>query len=315
MLDNQHKIGIYVNFVKGGNKMTPGQLNKGLGKGLGALLSVEGIPDDKKDVVVDLKITDVFPNGNQPRKRFDDVPLQELADSIKENGVIQPIIVVKKDSGYQVVAGERRWRATRLAGLTTIPAIIRDLTSLQVLEHALIENIQRQDLNPLEEAYALNNLMKEHGLTQEELSKRLGKSRSAIANTVRLISVDKGVQDFIRNGDLTAGHARPLLSLTNPEDQRRAADFIIEKDLSVRETEEYVKRYQLPKLEIEEDDEAGMPPAIEISKKDVERKLTRHFGTRVKLKLKDQIRGKGSISIEFFSYDDLDRVIEIIEEK
>ena len=296
--------------------MTPAQQSKGLGKGLGALLSVEGLPDDKKDLVVELKITDVFPNGNQPRKQFDDTPLQELADSIRENGVIQPIIVTKKESGYQVVAGERRWRASRLAGLASIPAIVRDLTSLQVMEHALIENLQREDLNPLEEAYAMTHLMKEHGLTQEELSRRLGKSRSAIANTVRLTGVDKGVQDFIRNGDLTAGHARPLLSLASVEEQRRAADYIIEKELSVRETEEYVKRMQLPKFNISEDeDEAALPPAIEVSKKDVERKLTRHFGTRVKLKLKDQVRGKGSISIEFFSYDDLDRVIEIIEEK
>ena len=292
------------------------QQGKGLGKGLGALLSIDSIPDEKKDVVIDLKINDIFPNREQPRKLFDDASLQELADSIKENGVIQPIIVVKKDKGYQIVAGERRWRASRLAEMPSIPAIIRELTSLQTLEQALIENIQREDLNPLEEAYAMEYLMKEHALTQEQLSKKLGKSRSAIANTVRLIGVDSGVQDFIRNGDLSAGHARTLLSLPTYEDQRKAADYIIEKDLSVRETEEYIKKLLLPKINIPEKDMDMMsiPPAMEISSKDVERKLTRHFGTKVKLKMKDQIRGKGAISIEFFSYDDLDRVIDILEQ-
>ena len=182
--------------------------SKGLGKGLGALLSVEGIPEQTQDSVVELKINDINPNGEQPRKKFDEEALQELASSINENGLIQPIIVVKKGTGYRIVAGERRWRACRLAGLTVIPAIVRDLTDQQTMEQALIENIQRQDLNPLEEAYAMDRLMKDHGLTQEQLSKKLGKSRPAIANTVRLMSIDESIQDFIRNGDLTAGHEK-----------------------------------------------------------------------------------------------------------
>ena len=297
--------------------MGPVPVSKGLGKGLGALLSMEGIPEQLKDSVVELKITDINPNGEQPRKRFDEDSLQELASSITENGVIQPIIVVKKGTGYRIVAGERRWRASRLAGLSVIPAIIRDLTDLQTMEQALIENIQRQDLNPLEEAYAMDRLMKEHGLTQEQLSKKLGKSRPAIANTVRLMAIDESIQDYIRNGDLTAGHARALLALNSVEEQKKAADVILSKEMSVRETEEYVRRLLLPKPEkVKENPELDKnSAAIALSAKDVERKLTKYFGTRVKLKVKDQIKGKGSLVIEYFSYDDLDRVLEIIGDK
>ncbi|MEI8200514.1 MAG: ParB/RepB/Spo0J family partition protein [Eubacteriales bacterium] len=294
-----------------------GPVSKGLGKGLGALLSVEGIPEQLKDSVVELKITDINPNGEQPRKRFDEESLQELASSITENGVIQPIIVVKKGTGYRIVAGERRWRASRLAGLTVIPAIVRDLTDLQTMEQALIENIQRQDLNPLEEAYAMDRLMKEHGLTQEQLSKKLGKSRPAIANTVRLMAIDESLQDYIRNGDLTAGHARALLALPSLEEQKKAADVILNKELSVRETEEYVRRILMPKPEkVKDSPELDKnSAAIALSAKDVERKLTKYFGTKVKLKVKDQIKGKGSLVIEYFSYDDLDRVLDIIGER
>jgi len=294
-----------------------GPVSKGLGKGLGALLSVEGIPEQLKDSVVELKITDINPNGEQPRKRFDEESLQELASSITENGVIQPIIVVKKGTGYRIVAGERRWRASRLAGLSVIPAIVRDLTDLQTMEQALIENIQRQDLNPLEEAYAMDRLMKEHGLTQEQLSKKLGKSRPAIANTIRLMAIDESLQDYIRNGDLTAGHARALLALPSLEEQKKAADVILNKELSVRETEEYVRRILLPKPDkLKNSPELDKnSAAIALSAKDVERKLTKYFGTKVKLKVKDQIKGKGSLIIEYFSYDDLDRVLEIIGER
>lgn len=294
-----------------------GPSSKGLGKGLGALLSVEGIPETLKDSVVELKITDINPNSDQPRKRFNEEGLQELADSIKENGLIQPIIVVKKGSGYRIVAGERRWRASRLAGMTVIPAIIRDLTDLQTMEQALIENIQRQDLNPLEEAYAMDRLMKEHGLTQEKLSKQLGKSRSAVANTVRLITIDESIQDFIRNGDLSAGHARALLALSSPDDQRKAADVVLNKEYSVRETEEYVRKLMEPKI-VEKQDKGqddGNYTAFTISAKDVERRITKFFGTRCKLKVKDKVKGKGTLIIEYFNYDDLDRVLELIERR
>ena len=216
--------------------------SKGLGKGLGALLSTEGIPEDAKDSVVELKINDISPNNGQPRKLFNDEALHELAASIKENGVIQPIIVQKKGTGYRIVAGERRWRASRLAGHSIIPAIVRDLTDQQTLEQALIENLQREDLNPLEEAYAMSNLLKSHNMSQEQLAKKLGKPRATIANTIRLINIDESLQDFIRNGDLSAGHAKALLSLKDSEDQRKAADVIIAKDMTVRQAEEYVRR-------------------------------------------------------------------------
>jgi len=292
-----------------------GPAGKGLGKGLGALLSMEGIPEQAMDSVVELKVNDVHPNEDQPRKSFREEGLRDLANSIIENGVIQPIIVAKRGTGYRIVAGERRWRAARLAGKTVIPAIIRELSDLETMEQALIENIQREDLNPIEEAYAMDNLMKEHGLTQEQLSKKLGKSRPAIANTIRLINIDISIQDFIRNGDLSAGHARALLALGSGEDQRKAADVILAKEMSVRETEEYVRKLLSPKKEKEkiEQPDALASDAILLSAKDVERRLTKHFGTKVKLKMKDQVKGRGSVVIDYFSYDDLQRVLEIIE--
>ena len=285
---------------------------KGLGKGLGALLSVDGIPETQKDSVVELKINDISPNSEQPRKRFNEEALQELADSIKENGVIQPIIVSKRGTGYRIVAGERRWRASRLAGMNVIPAIVRDLTNQQTMEQALIENIQRQDLNPLEEAFAMDNLMKEHGLTQEALAKKLGKSRPAIANTLRLINIDESLQDFIRNGDLSAGHARALLAITDKEEQKKAADVVMIKEMSVRETEEYVKKILSGTPAAPRKTREKGSNAIAVSTKDVEHKLTAHYGTKVKLKLKDESKGKGSIVIEFYSYDDLDALLEMM---
>ena len=286
--------------------------NKGLGKGLGALMPTEGIPETQKDSVVELKINDISPNSDQPRKSFNQDALQELADSIKENGVIQPIIVAKRGKGYRIVAGERRWRASRLAGLTVIPAIVRDLTDQQTMEQALIENIQRQDLNPLEEAFAIENLMKEHGMTQEALAKKLGKSRPAIANTLRLINIDESLQDFIRNGDLSAGHARALLAITDKEEQKKAADIVMTKELSVRETEDFVKKFLNPKTTPRKTASKGSS-AVAISTKDVEHKLTSYYGTKVKLKLKDEVKGKGSIVIEYYSYDDLDRLLEMMD--
>jgi ParB family chromosome partitioning protein len=292
-----------------------GPAGKGLGKGLGALLSMEGIPEQAMDSVVELKVNDVHPNEDQPRKSFREEGLRDLANSIIENGVIMPIIVAKRGTGYRIVAGERRWRAARLAGKTVIPAIIRELSDLETMEQALIENIQREDLNPIEEAYAMDNLMKEHGLTQEQLSKKLGKSRPAIANTIRLINIDISIQDFIRNGDLSAGHARALLALDSGEDQRKAADVVLAKEMSVRETEEYVRKLLSPKKEKEKEEQPDTQAseAILLSAKDVERRLTKHFGTKVKLKMKDSSKGRGSVVIDYFSYDDLQRVLEIIE--
>ena len=290
--------------------------SKGLGKGLGALLSTEGIPEDAKDSVVELKINDISPNNGQPRKLFNDEALHELAASIKENGVIQPIIVQKKGTGYRIVAGERRWRASRLAGHSIIPAIVRDLTDQQTLEQALIENLQREDLNPLEEAYAMSNLLKSHNMSQEQLAKKLGKPRATIANTIRLINIDESLQVFIRNGDLSAGHAKALLSLKDSEDQRKAADVIIAKDMTVRQAEEYVRRllWALENQDKSSVEEKEIDPAIKLSTKQVEIRLKKHFGSRVKLKLADSTTGKGKIVIDYKNYEDLDRLLKLMEE-
>ncbi|MBR6880302.1 MAG: ParB/RepB/Spo0J family partition protein [Clostridiales bacterium] len=291
-----------------------GKSNKGLGKGLGALLSTEGIPENTKDSVIELKINDVSPNDGQPRKIFDETALNELADSIRENGVIQPIIVQKKGTGYRIVAGERRWRASRIAGLSVIPAIVRELTDKETMEQALIENLQREDLNPLEEAYAMDSLLKTHKMSQEQLAKKLGKPRATVANTVRLINIDESLQDFIRNGDLSAGHAKALLGLKDPEDQRKAADVIIAKDMTVRQAEEYVKKYlwalENPGSDKPRKKELGSQ--FNLSAREVEVKLKKSLGSKVKLKVSDPDTGKGKIVIDYKNYEDLDRLLELL---
>ncbi len=295
---------------------------RGLGKGIDALLPQKVVINtaDKTPVknedgnsTLEVVLGKIEPDKNQPRKNFSEDELHELAESIKKHGVIQPLLVEKNGERYTIVAGERRWRASRLAGLKVIPAIVRDLTDQQTMEQALIENIQRQDLNPLEEAFAMDNLMKEHGLTQEALAKKLGKSRPAIANTLRLINIDESLQDFIRNGDLSAGHARALLAITDKEEQKKAADVVMIKEMSVRETEEYVKKILSGAVAAPRKTRVKASSAVAISTKDVEHKLTSYYGTKVKLKLKDEAKGKGTIVIEYYSYDDLDRLLEMMD--
>ena len=253
-------------------KLPKGEKNKfsGLGRGLGALLNNEATNsllretdnqnesssyktnDDniqrkeslfEKNKVYNVNINFVMPNENQPRKFFDKIKLEELANSIKNNGIIQPILVTKvaKDK-YKIIAGERRWRAARLLGLKEVPILIRELTESEVLEQALIENIQRQDLNAIEEAEALTRLMDEHKLTQEEVSARVGKSRSSIANTLRLLSLPQSVQSLVIQDDLSAGHARALVAIKNEELQLSLAEEAINKDLSVRDIEKKIKK-------------------------------------------------------------------------
>lgn len=276
---------------------------RGLGKGLGALLSqADQLSEDVRSAIVELKITNISPNSDQPRKYFDQEKLEELAASIRENGVIQPIIVCRGQHGYKIVAGERRWRAARLAGLTVIPAIIRELTELQVLQHALIENIQRQDLNPLEEAYALDRLIREHQLTQEKLSAVVGRSRPAIANTLRLLNLSEPVRQMLISDALTAGHARALLAITKPEDQKKAAEMVQSKELSVRDTEKLVKKWLKPRATT-----ASKPDnAYLLSIKEVEEKLKNSLGTKVKLKDR---QGRGSIVIDYYTNDELSRLL------
>lgn len=279
---------------------------RGLGKGLGALLSqTDPISEEVRSAIVELKITDINPNVEQPRKYFDQNKLEELASSIRENGVIQPIIVCKGERGYRIVAGERRWRAARLAGLTVIPAIIRELTEVQVLQHALIENIQRQDLNPLEEAYALEKLIQEHQLTQEKLSSVVGRSRPAIANTLRLLNLSEPVRQMLMSEAITAGHARALLPIIQADEQKKAAEIVQTKELSVRDTEKLVKRWMNPRSKSSK----PVSEAYILSVKDVENRLTTTLGTKVKLKDR---QGKGSIVINYYSNDDLDRILERI---
>lgn len=287
--------------------------SKAMGRGLGALLSSDGIPENKRDSVVDLKINDISPNNAQPRKNFNDDALNELASSIEENGVIQPIIVQRKGEGYRIVAGERRWRAARIAGLSVIPAIVRDLSDKETMAQALIENIQREDLNPIEEASAMDNLLKTHKLTQEQLAKKLGKPRATIANTLRILNLDESLQEFVSRGDLSEGHAKAILALKDKEDQRKVADVIMAREMNVRQAEVFVKKY------IEAQNNPSGKKAVELpdiqftlSTKEVETKLKKQLGAKVKIKVLDNSTGRGRIVIDYKDNMDLDRLIEYL---
>lgn len=276
---------------------------RGLGKGLGALISSAN-EDPISNGVLELKINEIEPNVGQPRKKFDDDKLMQLSESIKEHGIVQPIIVRKEDNVYKIVAGERRWRAARLAGLTTVPVIVKDLSNRQVMEMALIENIQREDLNPIEEAEAYERLLNEYNMTQEELSKSIGKSRSTIANIIRLLALCNKVKEHLIDGEISSGHARALLSLEDKELQEKVCNEIIEKSLSVRETENLVKRIQnntekVSKVKTEDEN---------ILK--IEDDLKKILGTKVKLFNKNK---KGKIMIEYYSNDELERLLEIFK--
>lgn len=285
--------------------------NKGLGKGLGALLGSETIPNNEGRTVLDLNIQDVSPNENQPRKHFDREKLKELAASIQENGVIQPIIVSKVGAGYQIVAGERRWRAARLANAKTIPAIVKELTDLEILQQALIENVQRQDLNAIETGEALQRLMDEHGMTQEKLSAVVGMSRSALANTLRLQQLTAKVKKYVISEELSPGHARALLALPEKKTQDELAAWIVEKELSVRETERLVKKTLEAPVAVEIDSSAEEDDAYTLSIQTVEETLTRNLGTKVRLR-DNREKKKGQIVIDYYSLDDLERIMDIL---
>ena len=287
--------------------------SKAMGRGLGALLSSDGIPENKRDSVVDLKINDISPNNGQPRKNFNDEALNELASSIEENGVIQPIIVQRKGDGYRIVAGERRWRAARIAGLSVIPAIVRDLSDKETMAQALIENIQREDLNPIEEAAAMQNLLKAHKLTQEQLAKKLGEPRATIANTIRILNLDESLQDFVSRGDLSEGHAKVILGLKEKEDQRKVADIIMTRDMNVRQAEAFVKKY----IEAQNNPSAKKSPILpdlqfSLSAREVETRLKKQLGAKVKIKVLDNSTGRGRIVIDYKNNEDLDRLIEYL---
>ena len=287
--------------------------SKAMGRGLGALLSSDGIPENKRDSVVDLKINDISPNNGQPRKNFNDDALNELASSIEENGVIQPIIVQRKGEGYRIVAGERRWRAARIAGLSVIPAIVRDLSDKETMAQALIENIQREDLNPIEEASAMDNLLKTHKLTQEQLAKKLGKPRATIANTLRILNLDESLQEFVSRGDLSEGHAKAILALKDKEDQRKVADVIMAREMNVRQAEVFVKKYIEAQNNPSGKKAAELPDIqFTLSTKEVETKLKKQLGAKVKIKVLDNSTGRGRIVIDYKDNMDLDRLIEYL---
>ena len=275
----------------------------GLGKGLDALFGGNNIEEEIKDteVIENLKITQVEPNKNQPRRNFDEEALEELAESIKRYGVIQPIIVVKKEDYYEIVAGERRWRASKKAGLTTIPAIIRKQDERKNKEIALIENVQREDLNAYEKAVGIKELMQEYELTQQEVSEILGKSRSSIANTVRILNLDERVLELVKQGKLSEGHCRTLLAIEDRDKQYDMALRMLETGASVREAEKKVKA----KKKMGPKDEKYEPIV-----RDREDSFQGFFGTKVRL---EPGKRKGKIVIEYASNEDLERILDIIK--
>lgn len=275
-----------------------------LGKGLGALIpdEVEKNKDDKKLLISLNKIKN---NSDQPRKAFDNEKIAELAESIKHHGIIQPLIVRESGENYIIVAGERRWRAAKMAGLKEVPAIIMELTDEDVLEISLIENIQRQDLNPIEEAFAYKKLLSEFNITQVELSRRIGKSRTAITNTVRLINLDERVQSYLIDGIISEGHGRTLLSISDSEIQYELAQKVIDDKLSVRELERLIKRLSVENTRDNKEKQNKLNPYYN----DIKEKLQDHFGTKVNLSNK---KNKGKIEIEYYSEEDLQRILDII---
>ena len=283
--------------------------SKGLGKGLGSLLGDTANLGKNQEAAGEeqvVKIRLVEPNRNQPRKIFDETELQELADSILRYGVIQPLLVRDIDGHYEIIAGERRWRAAKLAGLKEIPVIVRDYSEQEAAEVSLIENIQRKDLNPIEEAQAYQKLIEEYGMTQEELSETLSKSRTVITNAMRLLKLPEPVRDMVAAGTLSTGHAKVLLGLENEEDLKKAAAEVMDKTLSVRETEALVHSMS---------DKKPRKVKKELKNKTAYQKVENNL--REKLQTKVSIRRRsdnaGRIEIEFYSLEDIERILEHIK--
>lgn len=271
--------------------------------------------DSLKDAVT-VRISEVEPNREQPRKVFDEEKLEELSQSIKTFGLLQPILVQKRDGYYEIIAGERRWRAALKAGLKEIPVVVRDYTEKEILELSLIENIQREDLNPIEEAQAYKRLADEFGMGQAEIAERVSKSRSAVANALRLLKLDEQVQKMVTDGQLSMGHARALLSLDIPKEQIITAQKVIEKQLSVRETEKLVKELlKKPSGDGEEESHKEQPeedPSIAIIYKQIEERLQQTLHTKVSIQRKRN--GHGKLLIDFYNSDDLEKIIDRLTE-
>ena len=289
---------------------------RGLGKGLDLMIpNIVGDKEKQKEVVFVpeqeqgpetlVKITKVEPNREQPRKHFDEDALQELADSIKQFGLLQPILVQDRKDYYEIIAGERRWRAAKLAGLKEVPVIIKNYTEQEIVEIALIENIQREDLNPIEEAQAYKKLLTEFNLKQDEVAERVSKSRAAVTNSIRLLKLGEKVQQMLIDDMITTGHARALLAVENEEEQYTLAQKIFDEKLNVREVEKLVKNlHKAPKPKKLDD------KALQAIYQNIEEKLKNSLSTKVSVSSKGN--GAGKIEIEFYSHDDLDRLLEIL---
>ena len=300
---------------------------RGLGRGLSNLIPTDDTTEDVspkaskqtktgavtktevvKKVEQTLNINRIEPNKNQPRKEFNEDALQELADSIKQFGVIEPLVVVKRKGYYELIAGERRWRAARLAGLKEVQVVIKDYDDQQIVESALIENIQREDLNPIEEAHAYERLIQEFNLTQDEVAERVSKSRTTVTNALRLLKLTEKVQQMLIDDMLSTGHVRALITITEPQLQYETAMYIFDKKLSVRETESYVKKLlnKKPKEKTSEKED----PELSFLYKAIENRLKESLGTKTTIKAKTKDSGK--IEIEYYSQEDLERITQLL---
>lgn len=276
---------------------------KALGRGLGALLSSDSTIDLGAEPS-EVELDSIVPGPMQPRTHFDEASLESLAESIRSHGIVQPLLVRRRDDGYELIAGERRWRAAKLAGISRVPIVVKEVPDESLLEIALIENIQRENLNPIEEAQAYRKLIETVGLTQEALASRVGRDRSYITNYLRLLKLPDDVQQLVKEGRLSTGHARALLALSHPDLQRRIARQIIDGGLSVRATEQLVQKAT-------EEKPARKPPApIDPNIKAAETKLRRALGTQVKIL--QAADGKGKLEISFFNAQDLDRIYNLL---
>ena len=294
--------------------MAPPPPKKRLGKGMNVLFGSGAPPApvarttrDPKNAVLKLAIEDIEPNQQQPRKHFKDQALRELANSIAEHGLMQPIVTRKRGDAYEIIAGERRWRASQLAGLKTVDVIVKDIAEDDVFVLALIENIQREDLNPIEEAEAYRQIIDQRNLTQEQLAEAVGKERSSIANVLRLLKLPRRVRSMVAEGALGMGHARSLLSLKKEEDMVKAAQEFVKRGFSARQAEAYVRQKNKPaEGETEVDPYAGVPGGAEAIKRETEA-LVRSLGTKVRFAINGR---RGKIEIDFSSFDELNRLIE-----
>jgi ParB family chromosome partitioning protein len=276
-----------------------------LGKGLGALIPDMGQEDSR--TVVYCGIEEVLPNRSQPRKHFDEARLQELAESIKEKGILEPLIVRRVGEGYEIIVGERRWRAAQKAGLREVPVLVREIEGREALEISLIENLQRENLNPIEEAEGFRRLIEEFGLSQEDVAARVGKDRTTVANTLRLLKLPPEMREHLLQNRMTPGHGRAILSLEGREKQKELCDLILKRGLSVREAEALAKRLS---------GKPGRPAASDRKKEELESQLTalqdslrRHLGTKVQITQKGK---RGKVEIEYYSPEDLGRIVEAI---